>query len=209
MPDLEKTVRISPDWVLLDAANASAAYETGLRAIGQRYLLLDLSRVDRLFSESRRLLGAIYGERDSPRLLAAERCWRSWPDAGKRGRFLAFVWFSPPIAAGAATFLSDLLSRGAGTNAIDPRIRLPYPPLSEDWIAMHPVDSVYFLADDPAIERQARERIAIWWPGRQVRLIALPSAEFSRASFTPFAHRALIGGGEGRSEPGDCGGLGT
>jgi len=203
MPSIEKTMRLAPDWVLLDTATLNASYEAGLRSIKQPSLRLDFSRIASLFSESRRFLEAVYGESGSATLRDTERCWQNLPHAEKTGHFLIFVWLSPPILAGNSTFISDFISAFGGSNALEPSLRLAYPQVSEDWLALHRVDTVYYLASENGREQEVKQQMRKWWPNTSPSVVALPERYFSRASLTPFHHLTELTDGT-RILPREC-----
>lgn len=193
MPSIERTMRLAPDWVLLDEQNLSPAYERALEASRIPALKVRLTSLDALVREATRLLAVVYGERSSATIEAAKRCLATLPPTGGRREFLALVWLSPPVLAGHATFLSDLLTRVAGTNAAPSAWATPYPQVSEEWLLRHPVDTVYYLSETESDEKTAERITRGWWPNREVRRVRLESRHFARASFTPLAHLDALG----------------
>lgn len=186
-PSLEMTAKLAPDWVLLDEANLSPAYQRGLQSLGQKSLTLSLSRVANVFEESERLLRTLYLQAPGFQLARYRACWRALPTSGPR-RFLAFAWLSPPILIGHPTYLSDLLTRTVGINALPTYLKLPYPPVSEDWLAGRAPDAVYLLSSIGTPEAQARALFRKWWPGWNGEVRFLDGATFSRSTLTPLKH---------------------
>ncbi len=192
-PSIEKTVALKADWALIDEANLSPAYERALGAVRIPSLKVTINSVDELFASVSRLLESIYGEKENAALARAKRCVASVKKRAAPERFLAFVWLSPPTLVGHATFLSDVISRGGDVNVLPPEWKIAYPQLSEEWLMLHPVDSVYFLADVPDARETAAAMTARWWPGRKPKLVALAPEFFARASFTPLRHLGELG----------------
>lgn len=192
-PNLELTARLAPDWVVLDRANVNAVYQRGLQSLRQPALELDLGRVEKVFSESRRLLRAIYQQSGSPLLTRYERCWKALSTAPATRRFLAFAWLTPPILVGHPTYLSDLLSTVAGANGLPAYLKLPYPRVSEDWLAGRAPD-VAFVLDSAGQSNEARDLFRKWWPGWRGAMITLNGDAFSRATLTPLRHLGELKG---------------
>lgn len=192
-PSIERTLALAPDWVLLDATNPVPAFERALEATPARRLRLEIPSVEALFREAARFLSAVYGETSSPALDRARRCVASF--AGRRlpSRFLVLVWMDPPILAGHGTFLSDLLVRLGGQNALPASWGTPYPQVSVEWLIGHEVDTIYALADTAENESAARAAVRRWWPKRTPRVIPLANARFARASLTPLRHLSDLG----------------
>ena len=193
-PSIERTVALAPDWVLVDDSNLSPAYERALLTTHVRSMKIAIGGLADLFAESARILRDIYGNTESKFLARMKACADALPRRRPAEKFLAFVWLSPPTLVGHTTFLSDLIERAGGVNAVPPGWRQPYPQVSEEWLIRHPVDSIYFLAETPDAPEQAKRMSSRWWPSTNVRLVALKPESFARASFTPLRYwNELVG----------------
>lgn len=191
-PSLELTVRLAPEWVVIDQTNLNASYQAMLGSLGQHSLLLDLSRVENVFSESERFLRTVYGESDSPVLDRYRRCWAALPPAPRARHFLAFVWLSPPIMVGHGTFVSDLLERVGGSNALPAYLKLPYPQVSEDWLAGRAPETVFILSNLGTPEDEARALFRKWWPGWNGKVKRVDGDVFSTANLTPLRNLSQL-----------------
>jgi ABC-type Fe3+-hydroxamate transport system substrate-binding protein len=104
---------------------------------------------------------------------------------------LILAWDQPPIAIGAASFLSELVAR-AGAENVFADLAAPSAPVSLEAIASRAVDVVLVLGDTvPAWASRAEwQSVAAV---RERRFVYVPADLFSRPSpRSPAALRALI-----------------
>lgn len=188
-PSIEKTVRLRPDWVLIDAFTVNANYVSALRAARIRFLLIRIQDPDTLFAEALRVLKEVYAENDSPYVRTQKEKWAAWSSLQRRKfSYLALTWMEPPIVIGRSTFLERLLSVSGGENLLPEKIRLPYPQVSIEWLIMQKPERVFFLKDAFRREEHFVSQIRKWWPKKPLQIIGLDPTYFARTSFTALAH---------------------
>lgn len=187
LPSIERVVGFAPDAVVLDRVNLNPTFARALKALGYRLFEMEVVGLDSLRTESLRFLRSAYGETGHPWVDRLPGCVAGYRPSAPF-TFLAVVWFDPPILFGGRTFLSDLLSKVGGTNAVPGDWRLPFPQVTVEWLATRRVDAVFYLREFPGAEKLARQTAARWWPGRDVPLVPLEADKFARASFTPLLH---------------------
>jgi hypothetical protein len=186
MPNAERTLLLSPDWVVSDPLTP-ALYLGALTTLGIAHLELTINTVDKLFSESQRVLKTIYGESRPRVLFPFQRCWKDALSLRRKPfRFLAFTWTSPPILFGSRSFLSDLLTQLGGKNAAS-RVDFDYPKVSEEWVLDQTVDYVFYLVDESISSSDVARQISRWWPKGQPKMVALPSRYFAQSNFAAWS----------------------
>jgi iron complex transport system substrate-binding protein len=124
VPDLERVVALRPDLVIASRDGTDrAAYEklkslglpvlaTGARSLSG--VLDDIRRVGEAIGEggaARRLVASLSTRIEAAEKLAASRKGE-WP------RVLVVIWPDPPVVAGPATFIGDLLVRARLSNVV-------------------------------------------------------------------------------------------
>ncbi len=189
MPSIERLVRFAPDWVLSDSFFTSPTFLEGLSALGIHQLTVQISDLDSLLSESRRILSSFYGETENKEFVIANQCLETLPKKTAGFTYLAFAWLDPPILFGEKAYLTDLFRRMGGVAPSLPRITSPYPQVSEEWLLTKKVDVIYYLVEGNEPRREAVEKfVRHWWPEVQPKIVALPSEKFSRPTFTPLKY---------------------
>lgn len=187
MPSIELTVKLEPDWVLLDARALNHGYEQALRTHRISELKFDLANIEALVSSARTILKTIYHQDNNPHLAKYTTCLTALSSPA-RFSYLAVAWPSPIVLFGRNTFLSDVLNRIGGKNAAPLEWSTPFPQVADEWILSQTVEVIFFLNDVPQVEEQMKKLASRWWPKNPPRLEPLNSDYFARASFTPFIH---------------------
>lgn len=124
IPDLERVVALSPDLVVASRDGTDLAAYEKLRALGIPVLATEARSLDGVLLDIRRVGEAIgkAGEAErvvlalSARIAAAEK--RAAGRKGPRPRVLVVIWPDPPVVAGPATFIGDLLVRARLENVV-------------------------------------------------------------------------------------------
>ncbi len=121
-PDLERVVSLAPDLVVVSKDGTDRAAFAKLEALGLAVVvtsgttlagvLEDVTRVGHALGEddrARALVAAL-----TKRIAAAEALGRARP----RARALVLIWPDPPVAAGAGTFVGDVVKRAGFVNVV-------------------------------------------------------------------------------------------
>ncbi len=121
-PDLERVVALAPDLVVVSRDGTDRAAYEKLEALGLTVVvtsgttlggvLEDLSRVGHALGEDERASALVQSL--TRRIAAAEALGRAHP----RARALVLIWPDPPVAAGAGTFVGDVVRRAGFTNVV-------------------------------------------------------------------------------------------
>lgn len=175
--------QLAPDLVVVSKDGTDRAAWERLSAMGMNVLVTsgttlggvldDVARVGDAIGERERAAELVASLRE--RIAAAEARGR-----GHRGRTaVVLVWPDPPVVAGRATFVGDLLDRAGFTNAV--------PAGAGDW------------------PRVSLETLAAWNPDLVVRPETAENAGAFRAAFEGGAFRVVPAVREGRvaALPGD------
>jgi len=179
---LEATIKLKPDWVILEDSSDNQPYGNSVRRFGVKTFRLDINSVEDLFSESKRLLETVFGETSSAQLAPFQARGKKKKAVPATGLVLA--WYDPVILFGHHTFLSDLLRYRGVANLAGKDWKLPYPQVSPEWLIAQKPDRVFLLCDG-TIPESFRALAKKWWP-HEPELIALDWATYARISFTPF-----------------------
>ncbi|HXI21692.1 MAG TPA: cobalamin-binding protein [Gemmatimonadales bacterium] len=148
-PDLEQVVRLRPDVVfataegntraLLDQLGRLGLVTFALQPVGYQGVIDSILAVGRVLAATD-AAGRVADEIDRRVRVVRERVARR-----TRPRVLYLIWTDPLIAAGAGTYLDDLLGLAGGRNIVQERTS-PYPRLNwEQVVARGP--EVILLAD--------------------------------------------------------------
>ena len=159
-PDLERVVSLAPDLVVVSKDGTDRAAYEKLEALGLTVVvtsgttlagvLEDVARVGHALGEDDRARALVLAL--TKRIAAAEALGRAHP----RARALALIWPDPPVAAGAGTFVGDVVRRAGFTNVV--------PESAGDW------------------PRVSFETLAAWNPDLVIRPETPENAEaFARA----------------------------
>ncbi|HSB63808.1 MAG TPA: helical backbone metal receptor [Thermoanaerobaculia bacterium] len=121
-PDLERVVSLAPDLVVVSKDGTDRAAYEKLGALGMTVVvtngttlagvLEDVTRVGHALGEDERARALVQGL--AKRIAAAEALGRARPHR----RALALIWPDPPVAAGARTFVGDVVRRAGFTNVV-------------------------------------------------------------------------------------------
>jgi iron complex transport system substrate-binding protein len=174
-PDLERVVSLAPDLVVVSRDGTDRAAFEKLEALGLRVVvtngttldgvLLDVERVGRALGEDARARALVDGL--TRRIAAAEAVGRARP----RARALVLIWPDPPVAAGAGTFVGDVVRRAGFENVV--------PPSAGDW------------------PRVSFEALAAWNPDLVIRPETAENAEAFHRAFSDARWRLVPAVAEG------------
>ena len=156
--DPEKVAALSPDLVLAIAEGSGRGAVGALEAAGVPVVVVPSGSLDAVL-EAIRIVGQRLGREAESQALVDELCRkraavRARAAASKRPRALLLVWPDPPQAAGAGTFLDDVLREAGGDNVVAQR--RGWPMLSKEYLATEDVDVL--VVPDSAETRPAYER---------------------------------------------------
>ena len=148
----EKIASLSPDLVLANGdAGAAKGAASALQAAGVPVLAVPTGSLDQVLAAIR-TIGARLGRSEQAGRIAAalaERRAAVRRSAGSRRKAgaILLVWPEPPQAAGAGTFLDDVVTEAGGRNLLADRPG--WPVLSAEWLATAPIE-VTVIPDSPA-----------------------------------------------------------
>lgn len=183
-PSIERALAVGTEAIALDRMNESSTFRQAAAALGIRSYEFSMTSVESLVTDSRRFLKEAYGEVRHRQLDRVMPCVSAYHPT-RRFRFLALTWFQPPIAFGATTFISDVLTRVGGDNVITAKTQTQFPRLSVEWLVAREVDFVFYLTEFPDSIKEAQLAISSWWPKKTPPLVVLDVDDFARAGFTP------------------------
>jgi len=202
-PNLEAVVAARPDLVVLYNSVQNVAAADRLRAQQIPTLLVNtdhLADVPRLA----RLLAPL-GGRPAAGDSLAEAFTRALdratvPMPAHPPQVLVMAWDQPPIAIGAGSFLSELVTR-AGAQNVFRDLPAASAPVSLEAIASRPIDVVLVVGDSmPAFAARAEWQAVA--AVRERRFVYVPAALFSRPSpRSPFALQTLVAAMAGGARP--------
>jgi iron complex transport system substrate-binding protein len=140
--DPEKVAALAPDLVLAIAEGSGRGAVRALEAAGLPVAVVPSGSLDSVL-EAIRVVGGRLGRANEAKKLSDElsrrrAAVRERAASGPRPRTLLLVWPDPPQAAGAGTFLDDLLTEAGAENLV--RDRRGWPVLSKEYIATAEVD---------------------------------------------------------------------
>jgi iron complex transport system substrate-binding protein len=182
-PDLERVVALAPDLVVVSRDGTDRAAWEKLTTMGLNVLVTSGTTLDGVLDDVVRV-GAAIGEPGKAAALVASLKDRITA-AVSRGRAhrgktaVVLVWPDPPVVAGRATFVGDVLARAGFTNVV--------PASAGDW------------------PRVSLETLAAWDPDLVVRPATAENADAFRAALGSGAFRVVPAVREGRvaTLPGD------
>ncbi|MDL2718033.1 MAG: helical backbone metal receptor [Acidobacteriota bacterium] len=186
-PDLERVVSLEPDLVVVSKDGTDRAAFEKLETLGYPVVvtagttldgvLEDVLRVGHALGEDERaaaLVGAL-----TRRIAAAEALGR----AGPHRRAVALIWPDPPVVAGAATFVGDVLSRAGFVNVV-PKSAGDWPRVSYETLASWNPDVVVRPETSENSAAFARAFAGARWrlvPAvREGRIVVLPGGLLER-----------------------------
>jgi iron complex transport system substrate-binding protein len=156
--DPEKVAALSPDVVLAIAEGSGRGAVGALEAAGLPVVVVPSGSLDAVL-EAIRIVGKRLGREPQARALVDElsrkrAAVRERAAVSKRPRTLLLVWPDPPQAAGAGTFLDDVLGEAGAGNVVGDR--RGWPVLSKEFLATTEIDVL--VVPDSAETRPAYER---------------------------------------------------
>jgi len=122
-PDLERVVALAPDLVVASRDGTDRAAYEKLKALGVPVLATEAHSLAGVLTDIRRVGDAIGEPAAAARLVASlsERiagAERRAAGRKERPRALVVIWPDPPVVAGTATFVGDLLDRARLVNVV-------------------------------------------------------------------------------------------
>jgi len=182
-PDLERVVALAPDLVVVSKDGTDRAAWEKLTSMGFNVLVTGGASLDGVLDDVMKV-GAAIGEPGKAEALAGSLKGRI-AAAVARGRAhrgttaVVLVWPDPPVVAGRATFVGDVLERAGFTNVV--------PASAGDW------------------PRVSLETLAAWNPDLVVRPATAENADAFRAALEGGAFRVVPAVREGHvvTLPGD------
>jgi len=156
--DPERVAALSPELVLAIAEGSGRGAVGSLQAAGVPVVVVPSGSLDAVL-EAIRIVGQRLGREAESQALVEElsrkrAAVRARAAASRRPRALLLVWPDPPQAAGAGTFLDDVLHEAGGDNVVAQR--RGWPLLSKEYLATADVDVL--VVPDSAETRPAYER---------------------------------------------------
>jgi iron complex transport system substrate-binding protein len=137
-PDLERVVSLAPDLIVVSKDGTDRSAFEKLEALGFTVVvtdgttlagvLEDLTRVGHALGEDERAIAVVAAL--TKRIAAAEAVGRARP----RTRALVLIWPDPPVAAGAGTFVGDVVAHAGFTNVV-PQSAGDWPRVSFETLA--------------------------------------------------------------------------
>lgn len=179
-PNVEKTVLLRPDLVVLDSHNLNPPYAHSLEALGIPTFLWDTHSPESLLDSAEK-----FAARTGAKSRAVENLRPHLQRCPPRDdRFLLFVWMDPPILSGERAFLSQLLT-GRGFSPISlGHTYGDYVTVSEEWLLQQQPNTVFFLQHQSENRERILQRFQHWWPRHRIRFRALDAENHARAAFS-------------------------
>lgn len=193
-PNLEAVLARKPDLVVMYRSGSNAAAAEQLRALGVPTLQFS---VDRLIDVPRvaRALGKVTNRQVMADSVAAVFIRRlnevTVPADSSPLRILIVAWDQPPMAIGAGSFLSEMVTRAGGTNIFQD-LAVPSAQISIEAVVERNPDALLVSSDGPpAIASRPEWRTV---PAvREQRFVHVTSSAFSRPSLrAPEAIQELV-----------------
>ncbi|MBI4405125.1 MAG: ABC transporter substrate-binding protein [Deltaproteobacteria bacterium] len=202
-PGIESIVRFQPDWVITDQSFQQPSTDKAFRVLRVPYFTINIRSLSDLERQSKMLLKQLYGMHRSPLIERYSRCLQQLDSTTLPFRFLILISVAPTIAFGPNTFLSDLIARQGGRNAV-PNLSYDFPQLSDEWMmAREDIDMVFYLENFPGESKHFAPVFKRWWKDG-VLIVPLSAEHFSRSTFTPLHHLDEIKIPGKRNIPGSC-----
>jgi iron complex transport system substrate-binding protein len=182
--DPERVAALSPDLVLAIAEGRGRASVAALQAAGIPVLVLPSGSLDAVLQDIQEI-GVRLGRRTQAETLVvrlSERRRAIRESAPREGpRALLLVWPDPPQAAGAGTFLNDVLTEAGARNLVGDRSG--WPVLSAEYLATAPVALLVLPESDQtkeAYERAFRDGPLSRGPISKARVVRIDESELTR-----------------------------
>ncbi len=165
-PDLERIVALRPDLAVVSRDGTDRRAADRLASLGVRVVVTDATSLAGVFEDIRRVGSALGTTVEAARLVASLEARATAAEARastRRGPLrwsaLALIWPDPPVVAGPATFVGDLLARAGLSNVV--------PASAGEW------------------PRVSHETLVGWNPRVVVRPETLENGAAFRAAFVP------------------------
>lgn len=186
-PDLERIVALHPDLAVVSRDGTDRRAAERLASLGVRVVVTDATSLAGVFEDIRRVGSALGATVEAERLVSSLEGRASAAQARSTARkgsvrpsALAVIWPDPPVVAGRATFIGDLLLRAGLANVV-PGSAGEWPRVSfETLVAWNP----HVLLRPETAENGAAFRAA-FAPGSQWHL--LPATREGRVVVLPGA----------------------
>jgi ABC-type hemin transport system substrate-binding protein len=181
----ERVASLHPDLVLASRDGNSRGAVGAIEAAGIPVLTVSGESLDAVLTGIRAVAARLGRPRDGERLAQElsrrRREVRRRVEGRDRPSAILLVWPDPPQAAGAGTFLSDVLEEAGARNAI--AARAGWPVLSAEYLATAPLD-VLVLPDSPdmraAFERARVSGALSRGTAARARVVWLPESALTR-----------------------------
>ena len=142
-PSLEAIAALRPDLVIASTSGNPPSLEGSLAALGVPLYVVRTERLDDIPSAIRSL-GELFGGGGDDVAAQLERDLAASPPSGRSVRVLLMLWPDPLFVAGRETFVSDLLERAGGTNAV---AMSGWPAYSLEALVEEPPDVILYPED--------------------------------------------------------------
>ena len=159
-PSLEAIAALRPDLVIASTSGNPPSLEGSLAALGVPLYVVRTDRLDDI-PAAIRSLGKLFGESAEDVAAQLERDLAAPPRSGKSLQVLLMLWPDPLFVAGRETFVSDLLERAGGTNAV---AMSGWPTYSLETLIENPPDLILYPQDaiPPEVIAELREEGSMW-----------------------------------------------
>jgi iron complex transport system substrate-binding protein len=142
-PSLEAIAALRPDLVIASTSGNPPSLEGSLAALGVPLYVVRTDRLDDI-PVAIRSLGRLFGGGGEEVAAELERDLAAPPRPGRSLRVLLMLWPDPLFVAGRETFVSDLLERAGGTNAV---AMGGWPTYSLETLIENPPDVILYPED--------------------------------------------------------------
>jgi iron complex transport system substrate-binding protein len=173
-PDLERIAALAPDLAVVSRDGTDRRAAERLTALGIPVVVTDATSLSGVWTDVRRVGAALGRPGEAERLVAglSGRVARAEARAPRRAdvprpRALAVIWPDPPVVAGPATFVGDVLARAGLANVV--------PASAGEW------------------PRVSHETLVAWDPRVVVRPETAENRGAFEASFAPGSRWRLLG----------------
>ncbi len=139
VPDLERIAALAPDLAVVSRDGTDRRAAERIASLGVRVVVTDGTSLAGVFEDVRRVGAALGRSAEADRLVAslsaraAAASARARARGAPRRRALALIWPDPPVVAGRATFVGDLLER-AGLENVVPASAGEWPRVSHETL---------------------------------------------------------------------------
>jgi len=140
VPDLERIAALAPDLAVVSRDGTDRRAAERLAALGVRVVVTDATSLDGVYADVRRVGAALGRVGEAERLVARMQQRVAAAEERVRARrgpprptALAVIWPDPPVVAGRATFVGDLLER-AGLENVVPKGAGEWPRVSHETL---------------------------------------------------------------------------